>query len=229
MLTFRQDSVPNQGPGTTMTRDPSEVLGEVVPIPRVQVAPPPSDTDITRGILAGHPDASVALYERCHQAVERSVLRVLRTKDAEFEDLVQVSFEKILRSIHKGQYQGHFSLARWASSIATHAAIDVLRMRLQERKRVDDGQHMDGIVPLFGGSFEKRVEARSEVEQIRRVLLKMPKKQVEAFLLHEVYGHELDQVAAVLGVSPAAAQSRALRGRKELMRRMSAAGIGSAR
>jgi RNA polymerase sigma factor (sigma-70 family) len=212
-----------------MSRDPSEAVGEVITLPHVKVAPPPSDADITRGILAGHPDASVALYDRCHQAVERSVLRVLRTKDAEFEDLVQVSFEKILRSIHREQYQGHFSLARWASSIATHAAIDVLRTRLQERKRVDEGQHLDSVVPLFGGSFEKRVEARSEVEQVRRVLLKMPKKQVEAFLLHEVYGHELDQVAAVLGVSPAAAQSRALRGKKELMRRMSAAAEGGER
>lgn len=212
-----------------MSREPSEAVGEVIPLPRVKVAPPPSDADITAGILSGHPEASVALYDRCHEAVERSVLRVLRTKDAEFEDLVQVSFEKILRSIHRGQYQGHFSLARWASSIATHAAIDVLRARLHERKRVDDGQQLDSVVPLFGGSFEKRVEARSEVEQVRRVLSKMPKKQVEAFLLHEVYGHELDQVAAVLGISPAAAQSRALRGKRELMRRMSANGVGGER
>jgi RNA polymerase sigma-70 factor (ECF subfamily) len=209
-----------------MTREPSEVLGEVVPLPRVHLAPPPSDEEITRGILAGHPEASVALYDRCHQAVERSVLRVLRSRDAEFEDLVQVSFEKILRSIHKRQYQGHFSLARWAASIATHATIDVLRARQKERKRVDEGVHADSVVSLFGGSFEKRVEARSEVEQVRRVLLKMPKKQVEAFLLHEVYGHELDQVAAVLGVSPAAAQSRALRGKKELLRRLSALPLG---
>lgn len=222
------NAVPNElapgwGPPLYMTREPSEIGREFASVPRVQVAPPPGDKDITRGILAGDPEASVALYERCHEAVERSVLRVLRSKDSDFEDLVQVSFEKILRSIHRGQYQGHFCLARWAASIATHATIDVLRMRVQERRRTDESQHAEGVVPLFGGSFEKRVEARSEVEQVRRVLLKMPKKQVDAFLLHEVYGHELDQVAAVLGVSEAAAQSRALRGKKELMRRLSAA------
>lgn len=214
---------PGWGLPPLMAREPSEAVRELASPPRVKVAPPPGDEDITRGILAGDPEASVALYDRCHEAVERSVLRVLRSKDADFEDLVQVSFEKILRSIHRGQYQGHFSLPRWAASIATHATIDVLRMRVQERKRVDEHQHADGVVQLFGGSFEKRVEARSEVEQVRRVLLKMPKKQVEAFLLHEVYGHELDQVAAVLGVSEAAAQSRALRGKKELMRRLSIA------
>lgn len=212
-----------------MARDPSEIEGELSSSPPVKVAPPPGDDDITRGILAGDPEASVALYDRCHEAVERSVLRVLRTKDAEFEDLVQVSFEKILRSIHRKQYQGHFSLARWAASVATHAAIDVLRSRLRQSKRVDENKHTDGVVPLFGGSLEKRVEARSEVEQVRRVLSKMPEKQVRAFLLHEVYGHELDQVAAVLGVSLAAAQSRALRGKKELMRRMKATETGASR
>lgn len=217
------------GPVSIMTRDPSEVEGEVASAARVQVAPPPDDRDITRGILAGDPQASVALYDRCHEAVERSVLRVLRSKDAEFEDLVQVSFEKILKSIHRRQYKGHFSLAKWAASIATHAAIDVLRMRLKERKRTDDSKDTDGVVSLFGGSLEKRVEARSEVEQVRRVLEKMPKKQVEAFLLHEVYGHDLDQVAAVLGVSAAAAQSRSLRGKKELLRRLSAPQAGGTR
>ncbi len=212
-----------------MAQDPSELEGELVSATRVQVAPVPGDRQITRGILAGDPEAATALYDRCHEAVERSVLRVLRTKDAEFDDLVQVAFEKILRSIHKGQYKGDFSLPKWASSIATHAAIDVLRARLTERKRTDDSQHADGVVPLFGGSFERRVEARSEVEQLRRVLAKMPKKQVEAFLLHEVYGHDLDQVAAVLGISVAAAQSRALRGKKELMRRISAPQVGGER
>lgn len=229
MNAFAYEKAPIWGSRPIMIRDLSEAPGELASSVRMQVAPPPGDEDITRGILSGDPEASVALYDRCHEAVERSVLRVLRSRDAEFEDLVQISFEKILRSIHREQYRGHFSLARWASSIATHAAIDVLRSRFQERKRVDDRQQTDAVVSLFGGSFEKRVEARSEVEQLRRVLLKMPKKQVEAFLLHEVYGHELEQVAAVLGVSPAAAQSRALRGKKELMRRLSLPLDGGAR
>lgn len=188
--------------------------------PRAQPAPVLEDAHIVSGVLAGDVRASVALYERCHEAVERSILRVLRSRDADFDDLVQASFEKVLASIHRRQFRGQFSLARWAASIATHATIDVLRARVRARRRLESTDRSDNVVPLFGGSLERRMEARSEVERVKQVLAKMPKKQVEALLLHDVYGHELDQVALLLNVSVAAAQSRALRGKRELMRRL---------
>lgn len=188
--------------------------------PRSQAPAILEDAHIVAGVLAGDARASVALYDRCHEAVERSVLRVLRRRDAEFDDLVQASFEKVLASIHRKQFRGQFSLARWASSIATHATIDVLRARVRDRRRLESTDRTDNVIPLFGGNVERRMEARSEVERVKQVLAKMPKKQVEALLLHDVYGHDLEQVALVLNVSVAAAQSRALRGKRELMRRL---------
>ncbi len=187
------------------------------------------DVQIVQGLIQARPEAALALYDRCHQVVERSVLRVLRSKDSDFDDLVQLAFERVLRSIHQGQYKGTFSLARWASSIATHAAIDVLRARLRERKWTDKEMNTGNVVPLFALNLEYQIEARSEVARIHRVLDKMPAKQVEAFMLHDVYGHDLEEVAAVLGVSVAAAQSRTLRGRRELYRRLGIACEGEAK
>jgi RNA polymerase sigma-70 factor (ECF subfamily) len=48
----------------------------------------------------------------------------------------------------------------------------------------------------------------------------MNPSQAETVFLHDAIGHELAEIAVITGVSVAAAQSRLVRGRKELFRRL---------
>ena len=50
----------------------------------------------------------------------------------------------------------------------------------------------------------------------------MNPQRAEALVLHDVLGHDLAEVSALLGVSIAAAQSRLVRGRSELKQRLDA-------
>jgi RNA polymerase sigma-70 factor (ECF subfamily) len=47
----------------------------------------------------------------------------------------------------------------------------------------------------------------------------MKPEHAETLVLHDALGHELSEIAVLMGVSVAAAQSRLIRGRKELLRR----------
>ena len=66
---------------------------------------------------------------------------------------------------------------------------------------------------------ERRLEARSEIQRLHRILGKMKPSLAETLVLFDVLGHNLDEVAALLGITPSAAQSRLFRARKELVRR----------
>jgi DNA-directed RNA polymerase specialized sigma24 family protein len=69
------------------------------------------------------------------------------------------------------------------------------------------------------GTFERRLEARSDIEQVQHILGTMKPEHAETLVLHDALGHELSEIAVLMGVSVAAAQSRLIRGRKELLRR----------
>jgi RNA polymerase sigma-70 factor (ECF subfamily) len=67
---------------------------------------------------------------------------------------------------------------------------------------------------------ERSLEARSRLELVRQHLVAMKPALAEAIFLHDALGHDLAEIALMTGTSVAAAQSRLVRGRKELFRRL---------
>lgn len=168
--------------------------------------------------------AAVELYERLHPVVERALRRVLRHRVNDYEDLVQSSFERIVRTLAERRFAGACSLATWASAIAAHVAMDWLRARVRERRvfgeqPARDERESAPPEPADPAVLERRLEARADVEKLQGMLSRMGDEQAAALVLHDVLGHELSEIAVLTGVSVAAAQSRLVRGRKELLRR----------
>lgn len=179
-----------------------------------------SDAELVSGIAAREEWAAEVLYRRLLPIVHHSLRRILQYRVADLEDLVQVVFENIVRTIIHQRFSGNCSLSTWAALIATRVAIDALRSRVRERQFVLGGVFMaEGTVPETV-SFERRIEARAEVARLQRVLAELPPKYSEALILHDVLGYPIAEMSLLLGVSATAAQSRLFRGRRQLLGRL---------
>jgi RNA polymerase sigma-70 factor, ECF subfamily len=188
---------------------------------RAQEAPPPSDEDIVSAIASGQEWAADKLYDLLHPTVERTLRRILQAPDADYDDLMQSTFERIVRTLTSRRFAGACSLATWASAIAGHVALDALRTRIRTRRIFTaDAAGLGSVDCQEPVSPERRLEARAEIENLQRVLSDMKPEQAQTLVLHDVLGHELSEIAVMTGVTVAAAQSRLVRGRKELLRRV---------
>jgi RNA polymerase sigma-70 factor (ECF subfamily) len=193
-------------------------------LPGVPEPPEMSDQQVIEGLVSGQPWAAAIFYDRVSGVVERTLRRVLQSSAVDYEDLQQVTLERIVESLVERRFSGACSLATWASAIAGHVGIDALRSRVRERKLF---RHEHEQISLGGweslsadvGTLERRLEARSDIEQLQHLLATMRPEHARTLLLHDALGHELSEIAVLMGVSVAAAQSRLVRGRKEFLRR----------
>jgi RNA polymerase sigma-70 factor (ECF subfamily) len=184
-------------------------------------APEISDEQIIAGLVDGADWAAEELYDRLQAVVERTLRRVLQAADADYTDLVQIAFERVVRSLVERRFSGACSLTTWASAIAGNVGVDALRARMRERNVFikERGSSPELFGSIAGTNFEAQLEARSEIEQLQQILATMKPDHAETVFLHDALGHELSEIALLMGVSVAAAQSRLVRGRKELLRR----------
>ena len=180
-----------------------------------------TDQELLDAIRHGDSSSAALFYDRLYPVIDHALRRVLRRRIPEFDDLVQVTFERIVRAIIDDRFAGQSALTTWAAAIAGHVAIDFLRRSVRERRVFED------LEPSASrGAPERRMEARSEIQRLHAILSRMKPTLAEAVLLFDVLGHSLQEVASLTGVSPSAAQSRLHRGRKELVRRAGIKSVG---
>jgi DNA-directed RNA polymerase specialized sigma24 family protein len=94
---------------------------------------PRSDEQIVEGLVAGQEWAAEALYDRLQPVVDRALRRVLQSNADDHDDLAQIVFERIVRTLTQRKFAGACSLSTWATAIAAHVGIDALRARVRER------------------------------------------------------------------------------------------------
>lgn len=187
---------------------------------------PPTQEAVLAGVVAGERWAHAELYDLLFPVVARTLQKILRDTSGDYEDLVQVSFERIVRTLCSERGAQISNLSGWAGSIAAHVALDALRGRTRERRLFE---REAGGPPRVEGvpapSLERQLEARKQLEWLQHTLSRMSSDQAQTILLHDVLGHSLSEVATIMGVTVAAAQRRLSRGHQELMRRAKMRGI----
>jgi RNA polymerase sigma-70 factor (ECF subfamily) len=186
-------------------------------------AAPSSDPELIAALLAGEPQAGALLYDRLVRVVEWTILRVTGRRVRDHEDLVQSAFEQIVLTLYRQRFARECTLTSWAASISCHVALNAVRSQQRSRRwLLPENETLEYERAVGTGDVENEVGARRELERVRGHLARMKPERASAVILHDVNGLELKELAAVMGVSVAAAQSRLSRGRRELGERLAA-------
>lgn len=185
--------------------------------PNPQAAPAFDDTQLLAAVRAGDARAATAIYERSRPVVSRTIRKLLDRWDQEHEDLCQQVMVEVVRTIDS--YRGECPFAAWVSLLTARVVYKSLRRRQMERRFFADTAAAEAVST---DQPAHRALHRSTIERIRTHLARLDRDQAWAFLLHDVHGYDLREMSGIMGTSVAAAQSRLVRGRRDLHLRIAA-------
>lgn len=176
------------------------------------------DSELLRALREGDPGAAGALYCRTHHVVHGTVRRLLRGADRDAEDVAQLAFIELVNTISR--FRGDCPLDGWVAVISAHVAYKHIRRRRLESQ-------LFSAVPaeelcLVSETTRRDLAFRDALRQVLAHLAEVDPNRSWTFLLHDVYGYDLREVARITSVSVAAAQSRLVRGRREVHDRVRA-------
>jgi RNA polymerase sigma-70 factor (ECF subfamily) len=196
------------------------------PVSKPAPTRPFSDDMLIEAVVAGDSRVAGQLYSRLVGVVDRTLYRVFGRREADHDDLVQATFEQIVLTLTKRRYARACSLPSWAATVASHVALNALRARRRERRVISWGEDMESRTRTSPTRTDVEHEAglRQEIDRVRYHLATMSPDRATTLLLYDVLGHDLSEIAVLTGVSVAAAQSRLVRGRKELLQKLESDG-----
>ena len=176
-----------------------------------------SDEALIEAVVRGDAAVAAELYARLAHVIDCTLYRILGRREPEHEDLIQSTFEQVIRTLVMRRFARACSLTRWAGSVATHVGLNALRARRRERGVFDHFSDASSTDVATADDPERRADARHALDQVRDLLATISEARAEAVVLHDVFGYDLAEIAALTGSTISAAQSRLVRGRHELI------------
>ena len=156
-------------------------------------------------------DAETRAFEAERGRLRAVAYRMLGSAD-EAEDAVQETWLRLHRS------DGIDNLPAWLTTVVSRVCLDMLRSRTSRREQ-DVGHVEDAVDPDVSHDPELEAELADSVGSALVVVLQSlaPVERL-AFVLHDLFAVPFDDVAAIIGRSPAATRQLASRGRRRLQR-----------
>lgn len=172
------------------------------------------DARLVAAVRSGNSGMAGAFYDRTRPLVEKTVLRLLGSRDWDWEDLVQVAMIELIHSLDR--FRGECSLDTWSATISANVVYKHIRRRSLERTIFARELPVEDVAR----TTKQQPVLRGMVDRVMHHLQGMAHERAWTFLLHDVHGYSLEEVASITGASVAAAQSRLVRGRRELHQRI---------
>ncbi|HEY0546480.1 MAG TPA: RNA polymerase sigma factor [Pyrinomonadaceae bacterium] len=176
-------------------------------------AQPSSDYALAQRAAKGDMEAFELLYQRHNRRVYSLCLRMTQNVQ-EAEDLTQESFIQLFRKI--GSFRGDSAFTTWLHRLTVNQVLMHFRKRsVKMEKTTEEGETPVQIV--------KGTENPNAMPVIDRIALdnaiaQLPPGYKSVFILHDVEGHEHEEVARILGCSVGTSKSQLHKARMKLRR-----------
>lgn len=155
----------------------------------------------------GSLEAFQAIYAQLASAVRRYLFHLTGGSQIA-DDLLQETFLQMHRS--RAAYNPAYAARPWVFGLARN----VFLMNRRAARRWAQVHESREELPEFAVFPE--ADSFGSRDEIRRAISCLPADQAEALLLHHDWGFSFDEIAGMLGISPAAARARASRGMADL-------------
>lgn len=181
----------------------------------------PGDQALAARIAARDPEAVRTLVTANNQRLFRTAWSILGNR-AEAEDVVQSAYLHAFAAI--GSFEGRASLGTWLMRIAINEARQRLRAARRRAARLDADSVIDlgdYREKLMRGSLQGTAPdadlARAQIRTLlENAIADLPRDLRTVFVLREVEGLAVDDVAGALGIPDTTVRTRHLRARRRL-------------
>ena len=174
---------------------------------------PVSDNALARAAGQGDMGAFEQLYERHNRRVYSLCLRMTQNV-AESEDLAQEAFIQLFRKI--GSFRGESAFTTWLHRLTVNQVLMHFRKRSVKLERTTE----EGETPVQmvrGSENPNRMPVLDRIG-LDRALEQLPPGYRSVFVLHDVEGHEHEEIAKLLGVAVGTSKSQLHKARMKLRR-----------
>jgi RNA polymerase sigma-70 factor, ECF subfamily len=181
-----------------------------------QTAMVPLSADIVRRAQEGDSDAFAELFN-AHKARIFSLCLRMTNNAAEAEDLTQDAFMQVFRKL--SSFRGDSALSTWLHRIAVNTVLMHFRKKVLRHVSLDERSDGEGrTVRRECGGKDGRLSGTINRLALIRALEELPAGYRMIFLLHEVHGHEHQEIAALLGCSVGNSKSQLHKAKRNIRR-----------
>jgi RNA polymerase sigma-70 factor (ECF subfamily) len=179
----------------------------------VTVSYGPATVDACR---RGERDALQQVLRAESSALQRVLMRIVGRK-SDVDDLLQLTFEHAIRAFPA--FRGEASVRTWLTRIAVRTAMHELKHPSRKRRVAFD--LIEGGQSMASSSHpQKEAEARARLRALYEHLDKLEPTQRTAFVLFQVEGRSMEEVAALMDSNLSTTKSRVMWARRKLFARL---------
>src|ERR671932_1769851 len=173
--------------------------------------PQSPDYELAQAAATGDMESFEELYARHHRRVYSLCLRMTGNV-AEAEDLAQEAFIQLFRKI--GSFRGESAFTTWLHRLTVNQVLMHFRKKGVRMEQTTD----DGDVPVQVVKGTENPNHMPIVDRIalERAIEKLPPGYRTVFVLHDIEGHEHEEIAKLLGCSVGTSKSQLHKARMKL-------------